>query len=89
MRTKNSRFLLITLLVAVVAVVFFAPSTNLEPTALRASQAAKALQLALVSAALTLSLLLCSACVCFVPEGSNSTLPSDDDLVTLNCSRLC
>jgi len=89
MTIKNSHFLLITFLILVVAVVFFAPSTDLEPTALRASQAARALELALVSAALTLSLLLCFACFSYVHERSDFPLASDDDLVTLNCARLC
>jgi hypothetical protein len=89
MNMKNIHFGLITLLVLVVAVVFFAPSTDLEPTALRASQAARALQFALISAALTLSLLLCSTCFGFLHRHSESPLASDDDLVTMNCSRLC
>jgi len=76
-------------MILVVAVVFFAPSIDLEPTALRASQAAQALQLALISAGLTLSLLLSFACFFFVQECSDFTRGSNDDLVTLNCARLC
>jgi len=89
MMTKTSHSVVATLLVLVVAVVFFAPSTDLEPSALRALQAARALQLALVSAALSLSVLLCFACFFLVRERSDSPLPSDDDLITLNCARLC
>lgn len=78
----------IVLLLVAVAVVFFAPSVDLEPTALRASQAAQALQVALISAALVLCgllgfvgfLSLCSLHFC---------LGADCDLVALNCARLC
>ena len=85
----KSHRLLITFLILVIAVVFFAPSTDLEPTALRASQAASALQLALVYAALTLNALFFLACLSMVREFSDSHLASHDDLITLNCSRLC
>jgi uncharacterized membrane protein YbhN (UPF0104 family) len=86
---RNIRFLLVAFVVLVVAVVFFAPSTDLEPTALRALQAAKALQLALVSAALVLSSLLCFSCFWFLQEYCDSHRASNDDLVALNCTRLC
>lgn len=89
MRKKDIQFLCVTLLVLVVAAVFFAPSADLEPTALRAIQAAQALQLALLSAALTLTLLLCFACFCVLPKHSDSPLVLDDDLVIRNCTRLC
>lgn len=87
--TKTGHLLVAIFLVVLVAVVFFAPSADLEPSALRASQAARALLLALVSAALTLSVLLRFACFCFLREGSESPLPNDGDLITLNCARLC
>ena len=89
MKVWNIRFLIVALLVMVVAVVFFAPSTDLEPTALRASQAAKMLLQALVSAALILSFLLSFARLFFVHEPSDLLMAGGDDLVTLNCALLC
>ena len=80
--------LLIALLLLAVAVVFFAPSVDLEPTALRASQAAQALQMAIVSAALVFSALVSFVGFSF-RRSLESGLAVDSDLLVLNCTRLC
>lgn len=78
----------VVLLLVAVAVVFFAPSVDLEPTALRASRAAQAFEAALVSAALVFSGLL-SFIGFFFLHDPHSHLTIDCDLVALNCTRLC
>jgi hypothetical protein len=87
MNARHKSILIVLLLVAV-AVVFFAPSVDLAPTALRAAQAAQALQVALISA-----VFVCSGLLCLVglvsPRDFESLLFIDCDLVTLNCTRLC
>jgi hypothetical protein len=77
------------LLLLAVAVVFFAPLVDLEPTALRASRAAQAVQAALISAAFVLSGLLCIAVFCFPGGSLDSHLMLRDNLFVLNCARLC
>jgi len=87
MDARHKSALIILLLVAV-AVVFFAPSVDLEPTALRAAQAAQARQIALISAAFAFSGLLCFIGL-VSPSDRESRVLIDCDLVTLNCTRLC
>jgi len=75
-------------LLLTVALVFFAPSVDLEPTALRAIQAARAVQLAIISAALVFTSLLGITAISFRWERSFDPA-NDGDLLVLNCSRLC
>ena len=85
----NLKPLIVLLLLLAVAVVFFAPSVDLQPTALRASRSAQALQSGLISTALVLSGLLCMAGFCFARRTLDSHLTSHGDLLVLNCTRLC
>lgn len=78
-----------TLLLIAVLVVFLAPSIDLAPTALRASRAAKMVLIALAAAALTLGPLFPVAAFSVSPESKDSYHTAIDDLVTLNCTRLC
>jgi hypothetical protein len=89
MAQSSFRAVLVVLLLLTIAAVFFAPSVDLEPTALRASQAARALQTILISAAYVLSSLLCIASICFPGGILDSHLVIHHDLTVLNCTRLC
>jgi len=75
-------------LLLTVALVFFAPSVDLEPTALRSVQAARALQLAMISAALVFTSLLSIRTISFRWERDFGPA-NDSDLLVLNCTRLC
>lgn len=75
-------------LVLIVLAVFLAPTIDLEPTALRASRAAQALQAALASAALVFTALLFCAEVC-LRQVSDARFDFNCDLLVLNCTRLC
>ncbi len=85
----NLKSMMVLLLLLVVAAVFLAPSVDLEPTALRASQAAQALQATLISTALVFSGLFGIAGFFFARRTLDSHLTNYDDLLVLNCTRLC
>jgi hypothetical protein len=80
---------MVTVLLVTVVAVFISPAIDLEPTALRASQAAQALQTALLSAAFVLSSLLCLAAPGFLGPICHLRLKIHADLLELNCTRLC
>jgi type II secretory pathway pseudopilin PulG len=80
---------LVALLLVTIVAVFVAPGIQLEPTALRASRAAQALQMALLSAALAFTALLCFAGPSLICRGCASSLTAHGDLLDLNCIRLC
>jgi len=89
MRMRATNILVITVMVIAVAAVFLAPSTSLEPTALRAHQAAKMLMVALLAAALSPSFALPISPLARSQERTEGPLAGVDDLVALNCTRLC
>jgi hypothetical protein len=84
------KLLLVAVVIFAVTMVFCAPFTYLEPTALRASQAANHLKMALLAAAFTLASLLCLiGFFWLVCRHCPSPLATVDDLVALNCARHC
>ena len=80
--------LLVILLLVAVATVFISPAIDLEPTALRASRAAQALQIALLSAALAIRGLLSPIFVSLTPQAESRGV-NHENLLDLNCTRLC
>jgi ABC-type uncharacterized transport system permease subunit len=89
MSGRGIRLLLAGLTVLAVAVVFLAPTVDLEPSALRAAQAARVLQTAMLSAAFALGVLLCFASLCLPQSRHDGTAASLSDLLRLNCTLLC
>jgi uncharacterized membrane protein len=89
----KSHILLVLLLLVALAVVFFAPSVHLEPTALRASRDAAMLVLAIFVAAHLLaasySLTVLWERGFFEQEGSDPVLAEHSSLIDLYCTRLC
>jgi hypothetical protein len=90
--SRKSYILIAVLLVVVIGIVFFAPTVDLQPTAMRALEAATAIFLAIAAVGHTLSGTL-------VPTQRDRKLLVDDSeppsylseisLVDLNCARLC
>jgi hypothetical protein len=89
MNGRGIRVLLAGLTVLAVAAVFLAPMVGLEPSALRAAQAARVLQAAMVSAAFALGVILCFASLCLLESRRDCTAASLSDLLILNCTLLC
>lgn len=89
MNGRGIRVLLAGLTVLAVAAVFLAPMVDLEPSALRAAQAARALQTAMISAAFTLGDLRSFASLCLLESDNDGAAASLSDLLTLNCTLLC
>jgi hypothetical protein len=86
--TIRLTFRIITLLVlGAVILVFLAPLLNLEPTALRAWQAARLLLVTLTAAALLVSGL--SVCTWLPVFGFAEIQPPSASLQDLTCVRLC
>lgn len=89
----KSHILLVVVLLVALAVVFFAPSMHLEPTALRAARDAAMVFLAIFVAAH----LFVSAFSLAAPwehgffswEASSPGLSGQSSLIDLYCSRLC
>jgi len=84
-----ARLTVVIVLLLSVLIVFVSPAVDLEPTALRAMQAANLLFAALVLAASVMAALISLAARHI---GSVRYLPSfwtGTDLVDLNCVRLC
>ena len=85
----HQRFVVACLLLLVVGAVFISPMVHLEPSALRAIQAAQALAMALMEGAFCLSGTL-GASFCGLAAVDVQPIPTDDaDLLDLNCVRLC
>jgi predicted membrane-bound spermidine synthase len=85
-------YILLALLVMIsVAVVFFAPSVDLEPTALRAAQAAELVLLAIASVGILITAHL--PVLMTRPREREDLvliiLGREPNLVDLNCTRLC
>lgn len=90
---SKANLLLVIVLLLVLGAVFFAPSVNLEPTALRAERAAAILFLAIFIASHffagpcpTLMFRKCGICA---GENPNPTLDNPSGLIDLYCARLC
>jgi hypothetical protein len=93
MLSKNTCVVLTLLLVLAIAIIFIAPSVDLEPSALRAWRAAVLVFLAIIIAVQVLSgiyysslLKICSLCA---PESSRLCCSSELSLLDLCCARLC
>jgi quinol-cytochrome oxidoreductase complex cytochrome b subunit len=89
----KSHILLVLVLLVVLAVVFFAPSMHLEPTALRAARDAAMVFLAIfIAAHLFVSALGLAAPwdhSFFAREASSPGLSAQSSLIDLYCARLC
>ena len=89
----KSYVLLVLVLLVVLAVVFFAPSMHLEPTALRAARHAAMVFLAIFVAAhlffSAFSLAAPRELGFFAREASAPGLSGHSSLIDLYCSRLC
>lgn len=91
--SRKSRILFTILLLAALAAVCFAPSVNLEPTALRAPRAAALLMLAIF----VVSHSFVSSRLSFRVRKygwrgrshADAALPAESNLIDLLCSRLC
>jgi hypothetical protein len=81
--------LIVTLILIAVAFVFIAPSVSLEPTALRAAQAALAFFTALTSACLFSSGLTLRSFFQLPLSFHEPHALSSEELIDLTCSRLC
>ena len=88
---KRTRALLTLWLLLVLAAVFFAPSVDLEPTALRALRAAALIYLAIFVASHIFLALPVSGLESRWPLRPSATfiVPEDSSLLDLYCSRLC
>lgn len=93
MLSKNTCVVLTLLLVLAIAIIFIAPSVDLEPTALRAWRAAVLVFLAIIIAAQVLSGFYCSSllkiCGLYVPEPACPSCSSELSLLDLCCTRRC
>lgn len=82
--------IVVVILLLTVAVVFISPAVDLEPTALRAAQAASLLLALLALAGSVLASILHTPCLHLVATLTTESAPFfAPDLVDLNCNRLC